>query len=105
MKKDELSNEDDMTVELTLDDNSVVTCSVITILTVDQKDYIALLPQNQQEGNEGEVWFYGYSEDPLNEDAEPVLSFIEDDSVYEAVADAFDEFLDQCEFDEMKDES
>ena len=41
-KKDNLDEE--MTVDLTLDDGEVVTCAIITILEVEGKDYIVLLP-------------------------------------------------------------
>ena len=97
--------EEEMTVELELEDGEKVTCAVITILTVQEKDYIALLPLDENgENNDGEVWFYGYSEDENDPNVEPELSFIEDDEEYEAVADAFDEFLDNAEFDELVEE-
>lgn len=103
-RKEELEKEE-MTVELELDDGSNVTCAVVTILTVADKDYIALLPLNEDgENTEGEVWFYRYSENPEDPNEEPVLGYIEDDEEYEAVADAFDEFLDSAEFDEVMDE-
>lgn len=102
--KEELDKEE-MTVELELDDGSKVTCAVVTILTVAGKDYIALLPLNENgENTEGEVWFYRYSENPKDPNEEPVLGYIEDDEEYEAVADAFDEFLDSAEFDELVDD-
>ncbi len=101
---EELEKEE-MTVELELDDGSNVTCAVVTILTVAGKDYIALLPLNEDgENTEGEVWFYHYSENPKDPNEEPVLGYIEDDEEYEAVADAFDEFLDSAEFDELVDD-
>lgn len=101
---EELEKEE-MTVELELDDGSKVTCAVVTILTVSGKDYIALLPLNEDgENTEGEVWFYRYSENPKDPNEEPVLGYIEEDEEYEAVADAFDEFLDTAEFDELVDE-
>ena len=53
---------------------------------------------------EGEVWFYGYSENPDDPNEEPELRYIEDDDEYEAVADKFDEYLDNVEFDEIVDE-
>lgn len=94
--------EEEMSVTLELDDGSIVNCAVITILTVNDQDYIALLPLNENGTNDdGEVWFYEYVEDETNPDAEPVLSFIEDDSIYELVEEAFDTFLDSCEFDEL----
>ncbi len=95
-------NDEEMTVTMTLDNGEEVTCAVITILTVDEKDYIVLLPLNENGENEdGEVWIYGYREDPNNPDAEPELLFIQDEAEYETVSDAFDEYLDNAEFDEL----
>ena len=97
--------DEEMTVELELEDGSKVNCAVITILEVEGKDYIVLLPLNENGDNQdGEVWFYGYSENPEDSNEEPELSFIDDDEEYEKVADAFDEYLDNCEFDELVDE-
>ena len=93
--------DEEMTVTLELDDGEVE-CAVITILTVENKDYIVLLPLDENGQNEdGEVWFYGYSENPDDPNEEPELTYIEDDEEYEAVADAFDEYLDSVEFDEL----
>ena len=95
-------DDEEMTVELELDDGTKVNCAVITILTVDKKDYIVLLPLDENGDNEdGEVWFYRYAEDESSPDSEPSLSYIDDDEEYENVADAFDEYLDNAEFDEM----
>lgn len=100
-KKNDFEDEE-MTVELELEDGTNVNCAIITILTVDSKDYIVLLPLNEEGENEdGEVWFYGYSENPDDPNEEPVLDYIADDEEYEKVADAFDEYLDSCEFDEL----
>ena len=97
-------NEEEMTVELELEDGSKITCAIVTILTVQNQDYIALLPLNEKgENTEGEVWFYRYHEDENNPDTEPELTYIEEDDEYEIVADAFDEYLDNAEFDELVD--
>ncbi len=97
------NTEEEMTVTLTLDNDEEVECAIVTILEVNKKDYIALLPLDEDgNGNEdGEVWFYRYSENPDEPNEEPVLDYIDDDDEYEAVADAFDEFLDNNEFDEI----
>ena len=90
--------EEVMTVTLTLDDNSVVECEVITIYEADGKDYIALLPLNENgESESGDVYLYRYFE----ENGEPTLENIEDDDEYEIAADAFDEWMDEQEFEEM----
>lgn len=104
-KKTNGYDDEEMTVELELDDGQVVNCAIITILTVGNKDYIVLLPLDENGENEdGEVWFYRYLEDESDPNSEPEISFIDDDDEYERVADAFDEYLDNVEFDEMVDE-
>lgn len=96
------SNDEEMTVTLDLEDGSSVECAIVTILTVNNQDYIVLLPLDENGENEdGEVWFYRYSENENDSNEEPVLDYIDDDDEYEAVADAFDEFLDTQEFDEI----
>lgn len=93
---------EEMTVELELEDGSFVTCAIITILTVSNQEYIVLLPLDEQgENTDGEVWFYRYRENPDDPNEEPELTYIDDDDEYEAVADAFDEYLDSAEFDEL----
>lgn len=96
------SNDEEMTVSLDLEDGTHVECAIITILTVNEQDYIVLLPLDENGNNEdGEVWFYRYSENEQDPNEEPQLDYIEDDEEYEAVADAFDEYLDNQEFDEL----
>lgn len=105
MEKNNDLNDEEMTVELELEDGEIVNCAIVTILTVSGKDYIALLPMNEDGENEdGEVWFYRYHENPNDSNEEPQLDYIDDDSEYEKVADAFEEYLDTCEFDELIDE-
>ena len=102
MAKYDDSEAEEMTVELELEDGQVVNCAVVKILTVAGKDYIVLLPLDEKgENQDGEVWFYRYSENMDDPNEEPELGYIDDDDEYESVADAFDEFLDNCEFDEL----
>ncbi len=104
-KKEGIQNneyDEEMTVTMELDNGESVTCAIITILTVNEKDYIVLLPLDENgENNDGEVWIYGYKEDESDPNAEPELFFIDNDEEYDAVSDAFDEYLDNAEFDEL----
>lgn len=97
------NNEDtDILVTLDLDDGSEVECEILTIFSVNERDYIALLPltEDGEANDEGEVFIYRYSED---EEGNPSLENIQDDEEYEAVSDRFDELLDEAEFNEMED--
>lgn len=91
-------NEEEMTVTLTLDDGSELECVVLTIFEAGDKEYIALLPLDGKEAEDGEVFLYRYLEDA---NGNPDLENIESDEEYEIVADAFDELLDTEEFDEL----
>ena len=87
-----------ITVTLTLDNDEQVECAILTIFPVNGRDYIALLPLDENGENEdGEVFIYRYD----NSQESPVLENIEDDEEYEAVADAFDEMLDAAEYDDL----
>lgn len=102
-EKDALKNEDsDILVTLDLDDGTQVECEILTIFTVGEQDYIALLPLDDkgEPNDDGEVFIYRYFED---EEGNPSLDNIQDDDEYEAVADRFDELLDEAEFDDMND--
>ena len=90
--------QEEMTVTLTLDDGTEVECIVLTIFEAGNRDYIALLPTEGADSEEGEVYLYRYTE---SEDGDPTLENIEDDDEYEIVADAFDELLDEQEYDEL----
>ena len=90
------------TVTLTLDNDEELVCAVLTIYSVDNKEYIALLPLDEDGDNEeGDVYIYRYVE---TEEGEPTLENIEDDDEYEAAADAFDEWLDEQEFEDIVEE-
>lgn len=87
-----------MTVELTLDNDEVVECAILTLFEAGGKEYIALLPLNEDgETEDGDVYLYRYTEDANDE---PELENIEDDDEYEIAADAFDEWMDTQEFEE-----
>ena len=89
-----------ITVTLTLDNDETLECAVLTIYEAAGRQYIALLPldENGEESEESDVYIYRFSE---TEDGEPNLENIEDDDEYDAAADKFDEWMDSLEFDEI----
>ncbi|MCI9535874.1 MAG: DUF1292 domain-containing protein [Lachnospiraceae bacterium] len=90
--------QEEVTVTLTLDDGSQLECVVLTIFDAGEREYIALLPMDSEETDEGEVYLYRYTEDA---DGNPNLENIESDEEYDIVAEAFDELLDEQEYDEL----
>ncbi|WMJ75714.1 MULTISPECIES: DUF1292 domain-containing protein [unclassified Sedimentibacter] len=84
---------------ITLEDGTEMECAIIAIFPVGEKDYIALLPLENQE--DGEVFLYGFEE---HEDGSFELLSIESDEEYEKVTTAFDEILDEAEIDELLDD-
>ena len=98
LQNNQEEEKEEMTVTLTLDDGTELECVVLTIFEAGEKDYIALLPLDGQEAEDGEVYLYRYVE---NGDGQPDLQNIESDEEYEIVADAFDELLDSEEYDEL----
>lgn len=87
-------------ITLSLDDGTELNCVVLDIFTVNSKDYIALQPLEGEEDDDN-VFLYRFID---HEEEEPELLNIEDDDEFEAVADAFEQMLDDLEFDEMMDE-
>ena len=86
------------TITLTLDNDETIECSILTVYEAAGKNYIALLPLNEQGINEdGEVFIYRFHV----ENGVPVLENSEDDDEYEAASDGFDEWLDSMEYDEL----
>ena len=93
-----LNEEEEMTVTLTLDDDSEIECVVLNIFSAGDREYIALLPMEGAESEEGEVYLYRYTKDAAGN---PKLDNIETDEEYEIASDAFDELLDSMEYDEL----
>lgn len=92
-----MSDEKFPTVTLFFEDGDVE-CSILNVFKVDGKDYIALLPLDATGDEEEEVYICRYTE---KENGEAEIENIEDDDEYDAAADAFDEWLDSLEYDEL----
>lgn len=79
------------TITLTMEDDTEVECAILTIYPVEEKEYIALLPLDENGQNQnGEVFLYAFSR---TADGDPMLANIEDDDEYEKAAQAFDTIL------------
>lgn len=99
IKNDNNEEYEEATVTMTLEDGTELECDVVAIFPVDGQDYIALLPDKVIEGyEENEVFLYRYAE---LEGDDISLEPIDNEEEYEAVADAFDELLDEEEFNEL----
>ena len=86
-----LQDEEEMTVTLTLDDDSELECAVVAIFPVQDKDYIALLPLGVEDA---QVYLYRFKH---NDDEDLELENIEDNAEFDAVADADDALVDEEE--------
>jgi len=53
---------DHMNVTLTLDDGTDLECEVLCIFPVGEKDYIALIPAEREEEEDGEIFLYQFIE-------------------------------------------
>lgn len=88
----------DTTVTLTLDNDEELECAVISIFEANNGRYIALLPLEGADAENGEVYLYRYNE---TADGQPDLANIETDEEFEIVSEAFDELLDEAEYQEL----
>ncbi len=90
---------EDVNIQLELDDGTEMECVVLARFPLLNRQYVALLPVDAIEDEEAEVYLYRFAED---EDGEIQLDNIEDDEEFEAVADRYDEILDELEFEDME---
>ena len=83
--------ENHKTITLTMEDDTEVECAVLTIFPVDAKEYIALLPLDEEgQNHDGEVYLYSFTR---TAEGAPMLSNIESDEEYNKAAIAFDTVL------------
>ena len=101
MGNNQLEEDEDLFVTLTLEDDSEVDCLVVSIFEAEGRDYIALLPTEGPENEEGEVFLYRYFED---EDGEPGLDNIATEAEFMLASQAFDQLVEDGEYDEIIEE-
>lgn len=91
---------EDIRVSLELDGRDVE-CEILTIYEAGGRDYIALMPLDEDgsENVEGDVYLYRYAEDSQGL---PQIGMIESDEEYDIASDRFDEILDEQEFERIE---
>lgn len=94
---DELDYEEEDVIVLTLDDDTELECIILDIFPYNEKEYIALLPIEDDE----RILLYEYRELESEDDVE--LSEIETEEEFDAVAAAYDRILEEAELDEDHD--
>ena len=97
-KDSEFKDRDTMTLDL--DDGGKLECIVLNVFPVNNREYIALLPMNDEGHVEEDAQIFLYRVEELGDD-EVNLETIEDDDEFELVSDYFDEMLDEQEFNEL----
>ena len=97
-KDSEFKDRDTMTLDQ--DDGGKLECIVLNVFPVNNREYIALLPMNDEGHVEEDAQIFLYRFEELGDD-EVNLETIEDDDEFELVSDYFDEMLDEQEFNEL----
>lgn len=97
-KDSEFKDRDTMTLDL--DDGGKLECIVLNVFPVNNREYIALLPMNDEGHVKEDAQIFLYRFEELGDD-EVNLETIEDDDEFELVSDYFDEMLDEQEFNEL----
>lgn len=94
-----IDEDTDICVTLDLDDGTQMECEILTIFEVEGRDYIVLVPSEEDEDDseENTVYIYRYMED---EDGNPSLENILDDKELKLVEDQFNELLEEYDEDD-----
>ncbi|MBO4399294.1 MAG: DUF1292 domain-containing protein [Lachnospiraceae bacterium] len=94
-------NLDHDTVTLFLDNEEQVECDVIAIFPARDGEYIALAPQ--QEEGEAQVYLYRFKDNP-DDETSPILENIEGDDEFDEVSEAFYEYMDENDYEDLDEE-
>ena len=95
-----MNENESITVTLTLDNDEELECAVLGIFEADSRDYIALLPLDENGDDEdSQVYLYRYIDN--GEEEEPGLENILDDDEFELASEAFNNWMDEQDFDDI----
>lgn len=94
-----MNENESLTVTLTLENNEELECAVLNIFEADEKEYIALLPLDENGDNtDGQIYLYRFID---NGEEEPGLENIEEDEEFDRVSAVFNEWLDTQDFGDI----
>ena len=95
-----MNQNESLTVTLTLENNEELECAVLNIFEADEKEYIALLPLDENGDNtDGQIYLYRFIDN--GEQEEPGLENIEEDEEFDRVSAVFNEWLDTQDFGDI----
>ena len=95
-----MNENESLTVTLTLENNEELECAVLNIFEADEKEYIALLPLDENGDNtDGQIYLYRFIDN--GEEEEPGLEDIEEDEEFDRVSAIFNEWLDTQDFGDI----
>lgn len=95
-----MNENESLTVTLTLENNEELECAVLNIFEADEKEYIALLPLDENGDNtDGQIYLYHFIDN--GEEEEPGLENIEEDEEFDRVSAIFNEWLDTQDFGDI----
>ena len=95
-----MNENESLTVTLTLENNEELECAVLNIFEADEKEYIALLPLDENGDNtDGQIYLYRFIDN--GEEEEPGLENIEEAEEFDRVSAVFNEWLDTQDFGDI----
>ena len=95
-----MNENESLTVTLTLENNEELECAVLNIFEADEKEYIALLPLDENGDNtDGQIYLYRFIDN--GEEEEPGLENIEEDEEFDRVSAILNEWLDTQDFGDI----
>ena len=95
-----MNENESITVTLTLDNDEELECAVLGIFEADSRDYLALLPLDENADDEAsQVYLYRYIDN--GEEEEPGLENILDDAEFELASNAFNDWMEEQAFGDI----
>ncbi len=95
MQEYEFEDDEELTVLLTLEDDTELECDVILIFELEGQDYVALYPSS---GEPDEIYLFRCT---YNGGDDLEIEDIEDEDEYNSVAEAFDQIMEEDEWNDL----